>query len=557
MYNFDDYLLENVVNTLPFKISGRLKDLLKSIDHTIARTLLSADRIENDSEFTLLDFDDDDFSRFRYVVSNKAYDTVYSGSTKMNIPVLRYMRSDYEYQKGLIDNLKKFYVTTSIGKAINKIFPNEFPASGQPGEDIESFTNMVKHKRSTKFDNFKLVEGEDIVKYYNSYQYSSNAEGSTLGSSCMRRSSCSDFIKFYSVNKGVKLLILYSDNEREKSLEKIVGRALVWDIAEIDGEKVEKPTKFMDRIYTVYDYDILNFKDYAEKEGWFYKDKQNMSSSEYIVNPTNGKKMSIEMKTTDNFITNPNSTYPYMDTMKWFFYEKGYLSNSDSVGGDFAKYLFMEHTNGEADEGVYNGVYVSYYDRYFRPEEVRWCEYGEEYRLPEDAVEISRGTYATKDYMDENMVWSDLEDKWLDKEDSYYSEHYDDWFSERYRNNHMVYCDRDDQYYMEDDCVYSNFYSDYILEEDSIEVFTKIDKSESDYTYEWDEYITVHDDEDDVDYHFSIDLEEYFIQIQTSVSPVRYIWDYEYNRGKYFKKKGMYYLKKFEDELTGQLKLNL
>mgnify|MGYP000843949870 CR=1 FL=1 len=517
--------------------------------------LLRIDEDERNSNITLLDLDDKDFGKFRYVISNKVYDIIINNSIENVVSINGYLRSDRQYQEKLIKNLDRYYVSTSIGKSINKIFPNKFPASGKPGLDIESFTNMIKHKRSTKFDNFKLVEGEDIIKYYNSEQYSEDAPGSTLGSSCMRYTACKDFINFYAKNKGVKLLILYSDDKEERELEKIKGRALVWDISEINEEKVEN-VKFMDRIYTVYDYDVFNFIDYAKKEGWLYKNKQNMSNSEYIINPKTGEKLNLILKTTNDFKS--NFSYPYMDTMKWFFYEEGFLSNSDDTGGDFAKYLFMEHTNGDADQGVYNGIYVPYYEKYFRRDDIIWCEYGEEYRLPNDCYLISDDIYATNEYIQDYMVWSNHENKYIDQDDSYWSEYYQDNFSTNYVNNKMHYIKKYNDYYLEDDIVYSDIYESYIPKDDSIKIYTKIDKSESTYILfqDKDNYLIINDD-DGKKYFYWIGLKDYFITVITSIDPLIQKLDYKSNEYKYFKMKGKYYLKKFEDELTGQLKLNL
>jgi hypothetical protein len=52
------------------------------------------------------------------------------------------------------------------------------------------------------------------------------------------------------------------------------------------------------------------------------------------------------------------------------------------------------------------------------------------------------------------------------------------------------------------------------------------------------------------------DLMENFIQVIISKDPIRTKWDYATNSDKYFKMKDKYYDKKFEDEMTGQLKFN-
>ena len=66
------------------------------------------------------------------------------------------------------------------------------------------------------------------------------------------------------------MVILYSDDGEIKNgkyiSSRIKGRAILWD-AKINNENV----KFMDRIYTTKDNDVELFKQYAEKNGYWYK----------------------------------------------------------------------------------------------------------------------------------------------------------------------------------------------------------------------------------------------------------------------------------------------
>ena len=122
----------------------------------------------------------------------------------------------------------------------------------------------------------------------------------------------------------------------------------------------------------------------------------------------------------------------------------------------------------------------------------------------------------------------------------------------------MHYIKKYNDYYLEDDIVYSDIYESYIPKDDSIKIYTKIDKSESTYILfqDKDNYLIINDD-DGKKYFYWIGLKDYFITVITSIDPLIQKLDYKSNEYKYFKMKGKYYLKKFEDELTGQLKLNL
>lgn len=553
--DYNDFLFENAVtHDLPFRLTDRLITLLNTIEHPISDRLLQLSNNRIKKDITLIDYDSDDFGKFKYVLSNKAYDII-----RLEIEPIGYEVTEYITNRGNISNvlskLSNIYVKTSIHKTVSKIFPNEFPANGKPGEDIESFANMIKSKRTSLFSNFKIVEGDDILKYYKEDSYDSNAKSSTLGSSCMRYDKCQYYLRFYSENKGVKLVILMSKDEEDK----ILGRALLWDIDEIDDETVEN-IKFMDRIYTIYDHDMLNFKEYAEKNGWLYKMKQNMSSEEYIFNPKDRTSKKLVLKTTTNFEENSNDTYPYMDTMKWFFPDRGFVTNRDDTGNDQDKYYFMESTSGYYKVDYYGGIYVEYYGRSFPENELVWCEFGEEWRLPADAIEVGRD-FATKDYLQENMVYSEIQRKYIDKDDAVALENYDDHVERSYAEYNMSWCARFQEYYKNDDVEWSDYYETNIPLYDCVEVYLDIKKKKTDYREQDDDtYLTVLNEdgrEEDYDRRLYDDYDdEYFIKVIYEMNPRRTKYDFVTNTNKYIKINGSYYDKKFEDELTGQLKID-
>ncbi len=82
-----------------------------------------------------------------------------------------------------------------------------------------------------------IVEGDDIIKYYNSSSYSASY-GGTLWNSCMRYPEQKEKIMFYAKNKELVKLYIRLDED----LTKIKGRALIW---------FDKETKKMyaDRLY--------------------------------------------------------------------------------------------------------------------------------------------------------------------------------------------------------------------------------------------------------------------------------------------------------------------
>jgi hypothetical protein len=344
------------------------------------------------------------------------------------------------------------------------------------------------------FDNFKIVEGEDITKYYNVENYVENAKG-TLGTSCMRESKCENFIKFYAINKDrVKLVIMFGDGD-----DKIAGRALLWTLGVINGDD-DIDRLFMDRIYATNDIEIDMFKAFAKKNGWLHKYRQNMSSNERIVDTTNDKTEPLQM-VVDGI--KGNSQYPYMDTMKYYAHNDGTLTNED---GDEADIYKLESTKGgyqdlEADE---NDGRVLIDGDYYDEDQVQWCTLGEEYVLEDDATWVAwESAYATEEWMSENSYYSQIMGEHIDGRDVVELVHYDDYVSTEYAEDYMTYSKIDQTYYENNDTVYSVHYGSFIQIEGSVGV------------------ITDYDDQSEVDYRYKLDNETYFVCTTTSITDGR------------------------------------
>jgi hypothetical protein len=446
--NYNDFLLDKIfednkpkghgVNELPFVISHTLKKILQSINHTIATKILEIDEKRKEEKVTFVDIDKDKENYFSIVNSNKAYDNAFNkykdkiedlGEDKIKDAFKRIKPGSSTY---LEDYWIKNRSSIRIGAFINKVFPNEFKSGGSPGEDIESFVQAIIAKRQVT-NKFKLVEGEDIVKYYNSDMYDTKNEngdeiiGTSLQKSCMRYSNCSEYIEFYSEN-NVKLLILFSDVVGREDL--IVGRAIVWELSYPSGRT------FMDRIYYRHESDMAMFKQYADSKGWLYKSSQNMGASTAIVDPRkNGDSDYLTLRTTKDFKKSSNNTYPYMDTLKYFYVDYEYLSNKEP-NSDETVYL-LESTSGEYDElnTEPEGIYIEYYDDYFDEDDVVYCELGDDYRTNDDAIYIERyGQYATERYVERNLVWSDYEDTYIETDDAVWSDYHNDYID----NNNSI-----------------------------------------------------------------------------------------------------------------------
>ena len=156
-----------------------------------------------------------------------------------------------------------------------------------------------------------------------------------------------DYFNIYTQNSQVSLVILYDDNgniEDGKYTDKLIkGRAILWE-CEIDGEK----STFMDRIYTANDSDTDLFKQFAEKNGWWYKNSQSMEPNETFTDGNTKKRARIIVNLDDAVW----SEYPYCDTMCYIFSSANIASNKfyiDNEESDEADKLLRD-TGGEYED---------------------------------------------------------------------------------------------------------------------------------------------------------------------------------------------------------------
>ena len=254
-----------------------------------------------------------------------------------------------KYEK-VEDNWVNGRVKIKIGRFIRK-FLTEFSIKNWEINDtlIERFVNLYKSYFSRDISKIKIVEGDDIPKYYledNYHCVNGNRSGS-LWNSCMRQKERNKFMKLYAVNpEKVKMLVFFSDDD------KVRARALLWEDVK-DHKDPDKSYKLMDRIYYVYDHDINFFKDWAKENGylckWEQSAKTQMLFDEGIGEPVK-KSLYVSL---DKYNM---SYYPYLDTFKNFNEDKGRFSNSQSYNYDFT----LVQSNGaverelEEDEVFYD-----------------------------------------------------------------------------------------------------------------------------------------------------------------------------------------------------------
>jgi len=229
-------------------------------------------------------------------------------------------------------------VKIKIGRFVKK-FLTEFSVKNFSVDDklIEKFVNIYKSYFSRDISKLKIVEGDDILKYYledNYYTSNGNKNGS-LWNSCMRQRERNKFMKLYSENPDkVKMLVFFSDDD------KVRARALLWYGVK-DHKNPDAEYKFMDRIYFYYDHDVNFFKDWAKENGYLTKMDQSAKSQMYFIE--NGvavaKSLYVVLDKSDF------SYYPYLDTFKFFQFNRSRFSNSDSYNFDYV----LVQSNGQME----------------------------------------------------------------------------------------------------------------------------------------------------------------------------------------------------------------
>jgi hypothetical protein len=189
-------------------------------------------------------------------------------------------------------------------------------------ELVNKFKSAVKIL-GDMFSFFEVVEGDDISHYYSNLNYS-NVDDGELGNSCMA-SAPKSFFQIYVKNPEVCKLVILKDPLNQN---KILGRALLWQLSSPE-------IMYMDRIYTTKPSDVVLFREFAKKNGWSYKSKNNNDDSAEVVD-ANGSR--IDYHLLEVVIKPLNYTkYPYLDTLKYLKRDYKYyiLSSSEDSEYDF------------------------------------------------------------------------------------------------------------------------------------------------------------------------------------------------------------------------------
>lgn len=184
--------------------------------------------------------------------------------------------------------------------------------------EIEKFSTLYRTVQSNPAFRFKVVDGQDILRYY---LYDSYAEQTaSLGASCMKHRNCQSFLNIYAENPDkIKLLIMLDQ------ADKLLGRALLWNT----------DPKIMDRIYTIDDEEYCwHFKNWADSNGYLYKKEQRWNNTLFFEGKgkTTYLELSIKLENWDFH------RQPYLDTFKFLDRNTGTFYNYIPSGIDVVTY---------------------------------------------------------------------------------------------------------------------------------------------------------------------------------------------------------------------------
>ncbi len=275
---------------------------------------------------------------------------------------------------------------TKYGSFVNKVF-NCFD-----NREVEKFSNLLRAVVSNQNVEFKVIDGEEIIKYYHHSSYSEQA--GTLGQSCMKHDVCANFLNIYTENpEVVKMLVALDINKN------LIGRALLWEF---------ESYRVMDRIYTINDENwSYYFKQWANKNNFIYKAKQNWNWTFHFE--SSGKK--LQQKLSVKLSNYSFDYYPYVDTFKWLNTETGEIFNYKPDEDSNIRILMS------GDGSMCRNANALAIDSMTEAYDHRELLKSLNYRSTKD------NSFQTSE---SNVVWSSINDCYILREDSEYMSQFDD-----------------------------------------------------------------------------------------------------------------------------------
>ena len=445
-------VLVSLLNETVVYYSPQARDMIRGIYKTynlpLAFDLIMLETEPINADMTLIDISDDG-KYFTYKTSRNITKLV--DDEKVNLPPERNgfwatKTDDYwqkEYTKRYVDGTypdeeywKEPRGQVKIGRFINNVFPNKYA-----NNDVEDFSIKVRMRKTGAGREIKVVEGDEIIKWYNE---DNSVSLSTLGSSCMRGNECKNFFDIYTKNPEICKMVCIFEND------KVAARALIWKVTKKSTGDFEW---FMDRRYYAFEELDSKLKDYAIENGWAFK---TVNSFTDIKSVTYGGKvfecdMEIQLENYQGI-----TKFPYVDTFKKYYPQTGILKNVDNTNREDVLFYKLDSTGGSytridkigsetetrRPEDSKALIYSEYYDEAIDAEEAIWSEWHGSWIYESDAIHVTRGEYR-----------------------GWYPEDSDD----------LVYVDHLGETVNRDDCTYSDYYDEYIFADYGVEVVSSIE----------------------------------------------------------------------------------
>jgi len=283
------------------------------VDQELFQFLMNNDSIITNLLINL-DFGDD----FNYLAPTDSHDKI------SYLPIGKFSDNyDFDpYAKGV------GRVTLKIGRFINKFIPqNIMDKFDISKSSVEKFVNLYKSWFDTSKYVLKIVEGEEIRKWYNEKNYYSfnGYRNGSLWNSCMRYEKRMKFLDLYCTNPKIKMLVMLQQNDNEWLVR---SRALLWEDVDVTKDfsgTLPDKIKVMDRIYSVFDSDVNTFKKWAFENGYIPKFEQNAKSHQFF----DIKGEIVRISCVIDLDNGHFGSFPYLDTFPYFNLGKKQISNDE------------------------------------------------------------------------------------------------------------------------------------------------------------------------------------------------------------------------------------
>jgi hypothetical protein len=428
-------LFESILNESIIYYSPRLRELLSNMNSDIAKSLLDMETKEVKDDITLIDYDETKPDYLTFIRTNKAVKNIENDITFYGKDLISVFKDPNSTKHTPIAVINHFF-SHDYGNILSKdrnpikttrIIPKIVGTQFTPPQ-IDQFSRKLSAKISKEDRQFKVVEGDDIAFWYKKENYY-KIEGN-LGNSCMK-SSPSYYFDIYTKNPDVcKLVILVDDDN------KLLGRALLWTISK-HSPKISDNLIFMDRQYTIDPTDVEHFREYANKNGWAYKEYNSIGFFKNVILNENSHIINMKVDIPDTY-----DYYPYMDTFKRYNTNENTLHNDENDDSKNGGHYILSDTGGGYNV-VEEGHYSEYEDRTIPFGEEVWSDAVDSYLTRDNAVRVTTGRigWYPQDY--EDIIYDRFLDESIHTDDSIYSEWYDEHIYEDDAVRGITYVDED------------------------------------------------------------------------------------------------------------------